>query len=330
MSIGFPILFVMTGILLLGYLAGRQQRQTQHSANPQVKRAMTRARTIIKELQDIGAGVRRNLAIHRRSLVLFETRLCEISRSPDGPLWDELSAEAENLLKPTLALASQVAHAYDSVRQQTQLLMALTEVRTDPLTGLRNRRALDEAIQSRLAMLERYGNSFAIVVFDVDHFKQVNDEQGHLEGDRILQDVAGVLDFAVRDTDLVTRFGGEEFVVVMPETDLPGASIFAERTRARIEERLTVTVSGGVTAAWPGDDPRRLLSRADEAMYAAKEAGRNRVFHSDEDLGPQWVDPSTLPQFAPLPKDSEEPLLPAPGAANLDLDGNSVTEPLTP
>jgi len=119
------------------------------------------------------------------------------------------------------------------------------------------------------------------VIFDIDHFKLLNDQQGHLEGDRLLQGVAKLLDDSARETDIVSRYGGEEFVVVMPQTDLEEASIFAERLRATIERELPLTVSGGVTTVLDGDTADSLLARADAALYRAKSAGRNSIFRHD-------------------------------------------------
>jgi diguanylate cyclase (GGDEF)-like protein len=182
------------------------------------------------------------------------------------------------MLKPTLKLAAQLAAAYDEIRQQSNNLMTFTEVRTDPLTGVSNRRALDETLESMFAMMHRYEQPFSLVIVDIDYFKQLNDEQGHLYGDRMLKAVARLLDDNVRDTDMVTRYGGEEFVIVMPQTTLDGATIFSERLRRRVEAQLPLTVSGGVAAASEGDNAQTLLARADAALYSAKTAGRNRLY----------------------------------------------------
>jgi diguanylate cyclase (GGDEF)-like protein len=192
--------------------------------------------------------------------------------------WQDLCAEAEEMLKPTLQLAAQMAAAYDQIRQQSNNLMTFTEVRTDPLTGVSNRRALDDTLESQLAMLHRYEQSFSVLIIDIDHFKQINDEQGHLYGDRMLKTVAKLLAETVRETDMVARYGGEEFVIVMPQTPLEGAIIFSDRLRQRIEQDLPLTVSGGVTMTMEGDDSQTLLARADAALYGAKAAGRNRLF----------------------------------------------------
>ena len=97
--------------------------------------------------------------------------------------------------------------------------MSFTEVRTDPLTGVNNRRGLDDALSAQLALKGRYHSTFSLVMFDIDHFKQVNDQEGHLHGDKVLQELSRLFDECIRDTDMVARYGGEEFVVLMPQTD---------------------------------------------------------------------------------------------------------------
>ncbi len=189
--------------------------------------------------------------------------------------WEEL------LLTPTARLASQIGQGYDEIRQQIHRLTMLTEARTDPLTGVSNRRGLDETLCEQFALMNRYQVRFAVALFDIDHFKQVNDEHGHLDGDRMLQSLVQLIEREVRETDIVGRFGGEEFVVIMPQTGLAGARVFGDRLRAKVAQELPITVSGGVAVAIGGDDPHTLMARADRALYAAKSAGRNRVFSDD-------------------------------------------------
>jgi diguanylate cyclase (GGDEF)-like protein len=137
------------------------------------------------------------------------------------------------------------------------------------------------------SLMSRYGQPFSRAIFDIDHFKAVNDEMGHLYGDRVLQAVARAIDDCIRDTDIAARYGGEEFVVVMPHTLLEGACIFAERLRASVEATLDVTISGGVAVAQDKDNPQLLLARADAALYGSKAAGRNRVFrHNGQEIEP--------------------------------------------
>ena len=135
--------------------------------------------------------------------------------------------------------------------------------------------------------MERYDQPFSLAIFDIDHFKEVNDNKGHLQGDRTLQAVARILDEAVRDTDVVARYGGEEFVVVMPHTDTGKRLPFCRARANRHRKRSGLTVSGGVAMALDGDNAQTLLSRADAALYSGKAAGRNRVYrHTGSDIEP--------------------------------------------
>jgi two-component system cell cycle response regulator len=161
---------------------------------------------------------------------------------------------------------------------------------TDPLTGLYNRRYLDAHLNSAVARAAETDKPVCVLIFDIDHFKHINDTFGHDCGDDVLKDFAERLRRGVRGIDLVARLGGEEFVLIMPETDADFAQSVAERLRSDVEnapfinrsgENLTVTVSIGV-AEWRGrtDTAEALLKRADQALYAAKRAGRNRVVAS--------------------------------------------------
>ena len=158
----------------------------------------------------------------------------------------------------------------------------------DALTGLYNRRYLMEAGTHELARMRHYGSPMALMIVDADGFKHVNDTWGHPTGDRVLQGLARAMSAAVRDQDTVGRLGGEEFAVILPETDQAGAAIIAERMRAAVEDSVMVaaddgkpvrvTVSIGVTTLAPENDSfDAALVRADKALYQAKEGGRNRV-----------------------------------------------------
>ena len=137
------------------------------------------------------------------------------------------------------------------------------------------------------ALLNRYGQPFSLGIFDIDHFKQINDAKGHLFGDRTLKSVARTISNGVRETDVVARYGGEEFVVIMPHTDLDGACIFADRVCIAVRDSLPLTISGGVAHAIDGDNAQTLLARADSALYGAKAAGRNRVYkHTGLEIEP--------------------------------------------
>jgi two-component system cell cycle response regulator len=148
----------------------------------------------------------------------------------------------------------------------------------DPLTGLLNRKALESRFPEIEQQAHLSGGSVCVIEFDLDHFKRVNDERGHEAGDRALAAVGAVIRQHARAGDLAARWGGEEFVVVLPREGAAGGHALAERVRAALAATgLGVTVSAGVGAAEAPFDPRALLASADAAMYAAKRAGRDRT-----------------------------------------------------
>lgn len=155
----------------------------------------------------------------------------------------------------------------------------------DPLTGVHTRHYLLVDLAKRIALTKRSKRPFSVAFIDIDHFKQVNDTLGHVVGDRVLRAVADCLNAAVRGSDVVGRYGGEEFAVIMPDTDLMDAHLVAERLRSTIEgidfadlKGAPLTISLGVTQWLPDDDSTEcIIERADRALYRAKRAGRNRV-----------------------------------------------------
>lgn len=174
---------------------------------------------------------------------------------------------------------------------------------TDPLTGLLNRRAFLEALSPRVEGALHGAAELALLLLDIDHFKQINDTRGHASGDLVLAAVGGMLGRFVREDDLVARWGGEEFVVALPGSDHTTGLSIAERLRETLAElelvdaegrALAVTASIGLTTLGPGDDVDTLMRRADEAMYLAKAAGRNRVAHDREH--------SAAPADEPMPQ----------------------------
>ncbi|MFA6985738.1 MAG: diguanylate cyclase [Arenimonas sp.] len=154
---------------------------------------------------------------------------------------------------------------------------------TDPLTELANRRRLDGDLLAELHRVQRYGGRLSVVMADLDYFKRVNDEYGHAVGDAVLQEFARILRAQCRDTDLVARFGGEEFLILMPEIGAADAQACAERMRAALEQARIApqtrpnTATFGVAELMPGEDQESLLRRVDEALYRGKAAGRNQV-----------------------------------------------------
>lgn len=186
------------------------------------------------------------------------------------------------------ALGEANAQLERKVAERTAELAAANEelrliARNDALTGLPNRRSANERLGEEFARMRRTGQDYCVLMLDVDHFKSVNDTYGHDAGDDVLRAVGAIFSEALRETDFIARFGGEEFLAILPETGIPGAATAAEKVRSSVESadvphvgRLTVSI--GVAQALPDDPlPETAVLRADRKLYEAKEGGRNRV-----------------------------------------------------
>jgi diguanylate cyclase (GGDEF)-like protein len=186
-----------------------------------------------------------------------------------------------------LSLAAQVAAALQMAGLHARLR---EQAQTDGLTGLANRRHFQDRLSAETSRSRRHGTPMALVLLDIDHFKQVNDRYGHQAGDLVLQHVASVVQDSCRPYDLAARYGGEEIAILAPQTDTPAAAKLAERLRQAIAKTAVsvgagvtvgVTVSAGVASLDPEDvgstSPDDLLRRVDAALYGAKRAGRDRI-----------------------------------------------------
>jgi diguanylate cyclase (GGDEF)-like protein len=184
-------------------------------------------------------------------------------------------------------LGSQASIALENARLHR---LVERQANTDGLTELPNRRHFEEALEVEISRAERFGGSLALILADLDDFKQVNDRYGHQAGDDVLQTFADILRTTVREVDLPSRYGGEEFAVLLPQTDLEGAHELAERLRRALGARpmsthpgglVAVTASFGVAAFPDAATPAALFASADEALYRAKRAGKNCVVSAD-------------------------------------------------
>ncbi|MCC6202424.1 MAG: GGDEF domain-containing protein [Gammaproteobacteria bacterium] len=162
---------------------------------------------------------------------------------------------------------------------------ALRTALKDPVTGINNRTALDHHLDQRIAEFTRYQHPLTVIMFDIDHFKEINDCYGHISGDTVLAAVATRASQCTRSSDVIFRYGGEEFLVILSDTELAGGVLLAERIRQAIEqmevavaaEKVKVTVSLGVAEITVNELRSELLERADAQLYAAKATGRNKV-----------------------------------------------------
>ena len=194
--------------------------------------------------------------------------------------WRELTEDQADLLN---GVASQAAIAI----RHAQLFAAQEEnALTDELTKLPNRRALAQRFLQEMQRARRHKNAIAFLMIDLDHFKQVNDTYGHLNGDAVLAELAQILAGSARESDVCARYGGEEFALILHETTESGAKILAERIRAKVAAAtfpggLKLTISVGVAATDDAALFTQLMDRADQALYAAKQGGRNQVRVAD-------------------------------------------------
>jgi two-component system, cell cycle response regulator len=238
-----------------------------------------------------GHGVLRWLREHpvlSSTPVVFLTAIDSVEdavRALDGGAYDYLRKPFEPVeLVSRVRAALRTRHLQDELRARNAELEQL--VTTDVLTGLRNRRFLSAELERAVSRARRHGLGLAVLLLDIDHFKRVNDEHGHAAGDEVLAAVAVRMGAALRTEDVLARWGGEEFLALAPDTGQVGAAVLAERLRAAVaaepvavlpDLEIPVSISVGWTTFAHGDDDQAMLRRADEALYEAKDAGRNAV-----------------------------------------------------
>jgi diguanylate cyclase len=231
-------------------------------------------RSIINSKNDLGIlgqSISQHLGVIMTAMQ--EYRLEENKRETE--LTKQLS-DMQNKLNEMEKLAEVAQHAIEEQRKKAM---------HDALTGLPNREAYQQRLEQEVHRHQRYGNKLSLMVCDIDLFKRINDNYGHLAGDKVLKIIAKSLQVNLRDSDFIARFGGEEFVALMPETSRAEAKIVAEKLRKKIEsspfnfkkEPVQITVSFGISEFTKEDNPNDVFERADKALYQAKEKGRNQV-----------------------------------------------------
>jgi len=231
-------------------------------------------------------GIRIELENWRHDEEDFETikeKLLNIAISLDKEL-DDFNVEMEKENEEIEKLKQKIKSLEKKVKKLSK------EVKTDFLTNIANKKALEDELNKQEKIFERYNTNYSVVFFDIDHFKNINDTYGHDAGDVILKSLGLLFKRYARDIDLVGRFGGEEFVAILPNTDKEGANKFATKLREIIEKtkfmykktRIKVTVSGGVASREEVDSKEELLKKADERLYFAKQSGRNRICAEDK------------------------------------------------
>ena len=222
-----------------------------------------------------------------KPLVDHETIVNAVVRAANATA---LARENASLLQKLTASHAMLEDANRRLRELNTDLRELAS--TDGLTGLFNRRYMDITLDGEVSRRNRYSGALSVIMFDIDYFKKINDAYGHQSGDDVLRTLADILQSSVRATDIPGRFGGEEFLIILPETEVKNAQLLAERLRSRIEEvvvqsgneSIKITVSlgiAGVNESIKTVSTEQLLAAVDAALYAAKDAGRNQFCHNE-------------------------------------------------
>lgn len=258
-------------------------REKQRNDQKSVEDAM-------KQIYRITGRIGHDVGEHSARVKQINEEIVDASARGDAEGQASLVAAIAKITEANEKLQSELRSAEAKMAEQaTALENQMAMARTDALTGVLNRRAFDDEILRRVSEYQRYRTPVSLLLFDIDHFKKFNDTYGHQTGDDVLCHVACTLQMVMRDVDLVCRYGGEEFAIILPATELGGAALGAERARAAVErmivessgQLLKVTASCGVSSAMPDEDVAGLISRADQGLYGSKKAGRNCIHLHD-------------------------------------------------
>jgi diguanylate cyclase len=263
------------------------QQLVNHASQGQVERSEARSvfegmlegqvdeiRSVVNgqnDLGELGQSISQHLGLIIQAMHTFSSG----ENTRETELTHQL-ADMQTKLDEMEKLAELAQHAIEEQRKKAM---------HDALTGLPNREAYQQRVEQEMHRIERYGGSLSLMVCDIDLFKRINDNYGHLAGDKVLKIISKSLQRNLRDSDFIARFGGEEFVALMPETSAKEARIVAEKLRKKIEsspfnfkkEPVQITVSFGISEFAKGETIEEVFSRADKALYKAKDDGRNQV-----------------------------------------------------
>ena len=264
-----------------GYWLGRHRLRPGRRSRRRVRPEVERALSIIGDLENVASQLRHALSHHGSALRKFATRLVRFERE-QVVARHELCDQAEEMLKPAMRLTAEISDAYARLAQQMSHLATFAELRADPITGAANRVVLDETLDAILSDAASSTAGPTVAMVEIDFFEQINDSRSLLQGDRVLIDLGAALRQSIRPSDLLARFGNEDFAIVMPDTDITVAAARAETIRTAIRDHMPVTVSIGLAAAQHNDTAAAVLGRASAALAKAKAAGRDCVYQFDE------------------------------------------------
>jgi diguanylate cyclase (GGDEF)-like protein len=317
--VALPTTAALAAVALIGYVFGQRTRKSL-PADLDAKRykELERAARIAWQLETIAGRLRQDLVAHHAQIETFKRRLREAQADGSEQNWKRLCGEAETILGPTMQLAHQLSHAYDEIRQQSDSLETFTQGRTDPLTGVGNARALESQLQVLLTSGGHGTAEFVAAIVSPDRSAGGAGARRPAGDASLLPRLANVIRACMRDTDFVARFGDEEFVVIMPQTSLAGACVFADRLRERVAAELRTSICCGVAVAVEGDDSKSLLARADSALYSAKATGPNCLsVHTGTQIREHRA---TSPTAAARPAESDVPLVASEIFADDEID----------
>jgi len=263
--------------------AGNSKQPSEHDTA--FMRSVERAMMASERIHDLAKNVLSHVGDHGSKVEAFDSDIHAIHAQQSSIATDTLLMTIGQMTCANTELQQRLTRIEQQIAvQATELKNYGSEARTDSLTGLANRRAFDDEIARRFAEWQRRRTPFTLMILDADNFKQVNDSGGHQLGDDVLRRIGSVIADNSRQMDFRCRYGGDEFVVVLPDTGAQETRLAAERIRKAIEkisvkigdESVSMTCSIGVARVGVNDDVAKLIRRADEALYKSKEAGRNR------------------------------------------------------
>ena len=209
-----------------------------------------------------------------------------------------LLSEIDRMVKTNEVLKRQLVKAQTGITSQKEEIDRLkTRAHMDTLTQLSNRAAFDERLQEAFFQWRHFQVAFSLLMMDVDNFKQINDTHGHVQGDRILSEIAEKIKECIRDEDFAARYGGEEFAIVFPDTPAEEALAVGTRIRENVERsvfqaegnQLRITISGGISQSGMAFTPQDIIDVADKALYVSKSKGRNRITLSEDRIKESWT-----------------------------------------
>ena len=256
---------------------------------PESDQEVERARNALARLHELATRVAADVGEHSTRVQEISDELTNHS-AENGELESVVLGSVAQIIEANSRMQEQLKSAEVKLQEQAhQIEVHAADALTDALTEGANRRAFNSELTRRMSEFQRRGTPFCLLMLDVDHFKKFNDVHGHLAGDEVLRGVARALRETCRGMDIVARYGGEEFAVIMPSTTIREAQVGVLRICSRIatsqfefeSKKLNVTVSGGLAEVSVMDDEPGMIKRADEALYAAKKAGRNCGYMHD-------------------------------------------------